>query len=64
MGCASSRVQLIQQTAPNDLVQPCPPITMIEDIKSLGALLEFTTDLISQYGECRLRHEGLSKWQK
>lgn len=63
MGCASSRVQLIQQTAPNDLAQPCPPIVMLEEIKTLGGLLEFTNDLIAQYGDCRNRHEGLSKWQ-
>jgi len=64
MGCASSRVQLIQQTAPNDLAQPCPPIVMISEVKTLGELVEFTVDVINQYGDCRSRHEGLSKWQK
>jgi hypothetical protein len=37
---------------------------MIEEVKTLGGLLEFTTDLIAQYGDCRNRHEGLSQWQK
>ena len=45
---------------PADLLQPCPPISNPRPA-DLGELLQFTTDLAGQYGECAARQRKLAE---
>lgn len=45
---------------PANLTVKCPKIPSITSkIVNMGDLLEYTTDLMGQYNECAMRHDGL-----
>ena len=58
-GC-SSIAPSTRPTVPADLLQPCPPISNPRPA-DLGELLQFTTDLAGQYGECAARQRKLAE---
>jgi hypothetical protein len=59
-GC-SSTTQFVRPTPPLNLVEKCreldPP-----NVVDMGGLLQYTVDLVGQYGECAARHNALSNW--
>jgi len=46
---------------PADLAAPCPGLERA-DVRDMGELLAWTTELVALYGDCAARHRALSCW--
>lgn len=44
---------------PANLLTRCPDIPNIKDRANMGDLLKYSVDLMGQYNECAVRHDGL-----
>ena len=67
VGCSSLTPQLENITRPEtpaNLVVKCPPLEEIDTTANLGTLMEYTTNLMTQYNQCAIRNDKLIEVSK
>jgi len=58
VGCATPQVEVVDSKYPANLLVPCQELRELRG-DSLGDLYKYTTDLITLYNECAIRHDSL-----
>lgn len=58
VGCATPRVEVVDSKYPANLLVPCQELQELRG-NTLGDLYKYTTNLITLYNECAIRHDSL-----
>mgnify|MGYP006451952249 FL=1 len=60
LGCATPNVEVVDSKYPANLLVSCQELPQLKG-NSLGDLYKYTTNLITLYNECAIRHDSLVK---
>lgn len=58
IGCTTPRVEVVDSKYPANLLVPCEELQELKG-NTLGDLYKYTTNLITLYNECAIRHDSL-----
>lgn len=60
VGCTTPQIEVVDSKYPANLLVPCQELQELKG-DTLGDLYKYTTNLISLYNECAIRHDSLVK---
>lgn len=63
-GCLTTPVKRTFPEVPQELVQACPDLKLVEPTEKLSDVLKVVTDNYSQYHECKIKVDTWIEWYK
>ena len=63
-GCLTTPVKRTFPEVPQELIQACPDLKLVEPTEKLSDVLKVVTDNYSQYHECKIKVDTWIEWYK